>query len=127
MTLLTVLLLESDPTARAKLADYLRDCGYRVVETVNTDEAAKYLASDGALDFALIDAAAPGAISAFAIAADIRRMRSRADVVLVGSIAAAAQSAAEMCDNGPGLKRPYDPSAVVDLIRQGRARRQRDH
>ena len=47
-------------------------------------------------------------------------------LLLTGNVEKAAQAVGELCDEGPYLKRPYEPSAVVDRIKQRIARRQRD-
>jgi hypothetical protein len=39
-------------------------------------------------------------------------------LVLAGNIQAAAHKAAELCDDGPHLARPYDPQAVIEYIRR---------
>jgi len=39
MELETILVLEKDILVRQPLAKYLRDCGYRVLEAVDDDEA----------------------------------------------------------------------------------------
>jgi CheY-like chemotaxis protein len=39
----TVLLVEDEVLLRLAVAEYLRDCGYKVIEAVNADEAAMVL------------------------------------------------------------------------------------
>lgn len=121
-----VLLLETEAIARHALGEYLRACGYRVVEASNTDEALAYLrGSETVIDVALLDAQASGGEDVFALARSIRSQFS-ADVIMVGAVEAAARKAAELCESGPTLARPYDHSLVVDLIRRLRAARDRD-
>lgn len=38
----TILVVEPDILVRMVIADYLRDCGYKVVEGVNADESLPY-------------------------------------------------------------------------------------
>lgn len=118
----TVLLLESEPLARAALAEYLRDCGYRVIEAVTSDEAAAYLEREEKFAAALLDVTAKGTPSVFELAALIRRFDASIEIILAGTIEAAAQRAGDLCDDGPALARPYDPSQVLDRIRRRRAR-----
>lgn len=120
-----VLLLETEAVARHALAQYLRECGYLVVEATSTDEAIAYFqGGDASVDTALLDVRASGAENVFELA---RRIRSqyRAEVVLVGAIETAAHKAAELCETGPTLARPYEHSAVLDLIKRLRAERDR--
>jgi hypothetical protein len=64
-----------------------------------------------------------GSSSCFELAKWVRAHRPELEVKLAGGVQMAAQTAAELCDTGPHSKRPYDPSAVVDYIKQLRAKR----
>lgn len=121
-----VLLVETDVLARFPLADYLRECGYKVLEASTTDEAVSLLNEPSLpVSVALIDARAAGAISGFALAHRIRGERPGIDVVLAGSTADAVDSASEICADGPALAKPYERTQVLDLIKRLRAARDR--
>jgi hypothetical protein len=45
------------------------------------------------------------------------------EVRLAAGVETAAQTAAELCESGPRLERPYQPEAVVDYIKRLRASR----
>ena len=48
----TVLLVEDEVLIRMPIAEYLRDCGYKVIEAVNADEAmAVLLHKETVVDF----------------------------------------------------------------------------
>ena len=120
-----VLLLETEAVARHALGEYLRECGFMVVEATNTDEAMTlFQGADVSVEPALIDVRAAGAADAFGLA---RWIRARYDwnVVMVGAIDAAARKAKEICESGPTLARPYEHTAVVTLIKRLRAERDR--
>lgn len=119
-----ILLVETEAVARHALAQYLRECGYMVVEAANTDEARASFAACGSIDVAFVDVRASGAEDAFSLAHWIRA-QCAADVVMVGSIDKAAAKAADLCEAGPKLARPYEHTKVVDLIKQLRAARDR--
>lgn len=120
-----MLLLESDVLVRHPLAEYLRDCGYRVLEASNTAEARRLLGDDGrSVGVVLADVDAPEE-GRFALAAWIRRSCPTTEVVLAGSVARAAEKAGDLCEAGPALTRPYDHRQVLDHIRQLRAARER--
>lgn len=119
-----ILLLETEAVARHALAQYLRECGYRVLEASNTDEARLCFQGAGAIEIALLDVRAVGAEDAFRLAHWIRAHHST-DVVMVGALEKAATKAAEICSEGPELTRPYEHTKVVDLIKQLRAARDR--
>ena len=121
-----ILLLETEAVVRHPLAEYLRHCGYAVIEATDTNEAMAFLQSgEITIEAALLDVRAKGAQDVFVLAGWIRSNCS-ADVIMVGAVEAAAQKAAELCEAGPKLSRPYEPSAVVDLIKRLRAERNRN-
>lgn len=122
----SVLIVDSDIISRHAIADYLRHCGYSVVEAADTDEAIVAL-GDAALqvDVILCDVAAAGTRSGFELATWVRQNRSELEVRLAGSVAKAADAAADLCESGPHLARPYEPQSVVDYITRLRAARER--
>jgi CheY-like chemotaxis protein len=114
-----VLVVDGDVLVRHVISDYLRSCGYIVVEAATTDEALIVLDdATFAVDVVLCDADAPGSQSAFQLRAWALRRRPEVQTILAGSIVAAANRAAELCDDGPHLQRPYDPQSVVDYIKR---------
>lgn len=121
-----VLLVDGDIISRHALADYLRHCGYGVVEAANTDEAMTALAEAAlGIDVILCDVEAVGAQSAFELSHWVRTNRPGLEVRLAGNTHVAANAAADLCETGPHLRRPYEPQAVVDYIKQLRAMRDR--
>ena len=123
----SVLVADSDIIVRHALADYLRHCGYRVVEAATSDEAMLAL-NEAALsvDVILCDAHVSGSQSAFELATWVRRNRPDLEVRLAATVEGAAKAAANLCDSGPHLGRPYEPQGVVDYIIQRRATQQRN-
>jgi len=122
----SVLVIDGDIVSRHAIADYLRHCGYAVVEAANTDEAVTALAEVAlGIDVILCDIAAIGARSGFELAQWVRDNRPGLEVRLAGNLDVAAKTAADLCEAGPHLRRPYEPEAVVDYIKQLRAARQR--
>ena len=121
-----VLVVEDDVLVRLVIAAYLRDCGYRVLEAANGDEAIKLLERDEAsVGVVLTDVEMPGQTDGFALAQWVRRERPHVEVMLAGTPARAADAAGELCEQGPHKAKPYEPSAVIARIRQLFALRQR--
>jgi CheY-like chemotaxis protein len=121
-----VLIVDGDILSRHAIADYLRHCGYIVVEAVNTDEAMTALGDPTlAVDVILCEVEAIGTRSGFELAGWVRQNRPELEVRIAGSLAGAAETAANLCESGPHLARPYEPQAVVDYIKQLRATRAR--
>ncbi len=114
-----VLIVDGDVLVRHALADYLRECGYTVIEGSSTDEAMTVLSEPTlAVDAVLCDAEAPGARNAFEFRAWAAEHRSGLRVTLAATIGTAAHKAAELCDEGPQLRRPYDPQSVAEYVRR---------
>lgn len=114
----TILVVEDEVLIRMTISQYLRDCGYRVVEAANADEALQVLQSNIAIDVVFTDVEIPGSMDGFALAKWVRENRKGLDVVLAASPARAANAAAELCESGPMLEKPYEPQVIVDTIRR---------
>lgn len=75
------------------------------------------------MDVILCDAGTLGTQSAFQLAGWVRTHRPELEVRIAGTIANAADEAADLCESGPHLARPYEPQSVVDYIKRLRAAR----
>ena len=113
----TILVAESDVLVRLAIAAYLRDCGYRVIEAASSEEARAVLASEEA-DVAVVLSAVDlaGAMDGFALAQWVRKERSGVAVILAGTVEREARQARELCEQGPHLRKPYEPQQVVAWI-----------
>ncbi len=115
----TVLVVDDDVLVRIAIAAYLRDCGYRVIEAAGSAEAMQVLPkTEIAVDMVLSDVALTGDIDGFSLARWIRNNRTGLEVILVATPARAAEVAGDLCQEGPLMKKPYEPKLVVDRIRQ---------
>lgn len=119
-----VLLVEGDIIARAPLAQYLRECGFRVVEAFNAAEAKIALASpDLKIEVVLADIHAEGdglALRNWMIAnyPDVR-------VILAVSVDKTTDRAGALCNDGPALVKPYNHLLVREHIHRALAHRER--
>jgi DNA-binding response OmpR family regulator len=121
----TILIVEQDILIRHPLAEYLRECGYLVLEAVDGAEAQQVLSDPGRpVDIVLADVNAPGA-GGFGLASWIRGNRPGVQVLLAGTVASAAEKAGDLCNDGPTLSKPYDHQIVLDRIRRALAARDR--
>jgi CheY-like chemotaxis protein len=122
----TILVVEDEVLVRLVIAEYLRDCGYKVYEAAHADEALVLLQSpDVAVDVVFSDVIMPGSMDGFALARWIRANRPDIQVILTSGTERSAEVAGMLCEAGPLLKKPYEPQGVVERIKQLRARADR--
>lgn len=120
----SILIVDGEIVARHVIADYLRHCGYAVVEAATIDEALIALREPTlSIDVILCEVTALGSRGCFELSNWVRKNRPELEVKLAGGLEMAAETAAELCESGPNLGRPYEPSAVVDYIKRLRAGR----
>lgn len=118
-----VLIVDGEIISRHAIAEYLRHCGYSVIEASNTDEA--YSALDEAslsIDIVLIAVTGTDTEQGFELTKWISANRPDLVLKFAGGVESTVRTAAELCDNGPHLKRPYEAEMVVDYIKRMRAK-----
>jgi DNA-binding NtrC family response regulator len=114
----TILVVEDDVLVRMPIAQYLRDCGYRVIEAVNADEAMAVLShQETAVDVVFSDIEMPGSVDGFGLAKWIREHRPGLDVLLAGTVPRAVESAKDLCEQGR-IPKPYEAQTVHNHIRR---------
>jgi DNA-binding response OmpR family regulator len=118
----TVIVAESDILARMVLAQYLRECGYDVVEAPSSNDVMTVLRSGRKVDVILLDAQISGGLAGFTLARQVRETYPGVEIVLTFGVAKAAEKAGEICDDGP-LERPYHPREIVARIKRLRQKR----
>src|SRR5215831_13697648 len=100
------------------IAQYLRDCGYIVIEAADADEAMTVLLHrHTGVDIVFTDIDMPGSVDGFGLAKWIREHRLGLDVFLAGTVPRAVESAEQLCAEGP-IPKPYDAQAVHNHIRR---------
>lgn len=113
-----VLVVESEVLVRHALAEYLRHCGYRVIEAATTQEAMTLLSDAGVSVNVVFSAVEEGPVDGFGLSKWVRENRPGVQVILSGSVAKAAHAAGHLCEEGPHLSRPYEPQQVVEWIKK---------
>ncbi len=115
----TVLVVEDEVLIRMVISEYLRECGYRVIEAAHAEEAISLLQEpDVDVDIVFSDIELTGAMDGFALAQWIRENRPELKVIMAGSPRRAADAAGDLCESGPLLSKPYDPQFALDRIRR---------
>jgi DNA-binding response OmpR family regulator len=111
----TILLVDADPLQRSTVGQYLRDCGYRVIEATDAAEAITALSHQDieilVTDIALRDD------SGFQLSARAREIRPNLKVVVTHSAERTAKIADDLCEDGP-LDHPYHPQHLVERIKK---------
>jgi CheY-like chemotaxis protein len=114
----TVLVVEDEVLLRLIIAEYLRDCGYKVIEAADADEAVVVLKqAQLPIDVLFSDVEMPGPMDGFALAQWTRANRPNLEVILTGTVPRAVNAATDLCEEGP-MPKPYEPRSVHDRIRR---------
>jgi DNA-binding response OmpR family regulator len=108
-----VMIIEPEVLVRMVVAEYLRDCGYAVIEAMAAKDLWTVLDSGHRLDVVVAEVSA---VDGFAFAKRVRQTRPDIDVILTSGIMGAAHESHELCKEGP-IKQPYQPKDVEARIR----------
>ena len=115
-----ILLVEDEVLIRFHIADYLRDCGFTVIEAANSAEAITVLESKEHVDLVVTDIDMPGPTPMNGVQLGRWMREHRPDVGLIinsGSLKL-AEEAAELCGGSPLLSKPYPEAELLARIRQ---------
>jgi DNA-binding NtrC family response regulator len=114
----TILIVDDDVLVRMPIAQYLRDCGYKVIEAANADEAMTVLMhKETVVDIVFSDIEMPGTVDGFGLAKWIREHRPGLDVLLAGTVPRAVDQAKELCEQG-SVPKPYEAQIVHNHIKR---------
>jgi DNA-binding NtrC family response regulator len=113
------IVVESEVLIRHALAEYLRHCGYRVIEAASTQEAMTLLNNATvSVDVVFSAVEIEGPVDGFGLSKWVRENRPGVQVILSGSVVKAAHAAGDLCEEGPHLTKPYEPQQVVEWIKK---------
>jgi DNA-binding response OmpR family regulator len=118
----TIMVVEPDVLARMIIADYLRRCGYTVIEGSRAEDVFAILGGEVTVNIVFADVTLAGDSDGFTLAKKIRDSHPNVDVILSAGIANAADKAGDICEEVP-LEKPYHPQDVVRRINLLRERR----
>jgi CheY-like chemotaxis protein len=112
----TILVVEPDVLVRMVISDYLRECGYKVIEAVSSREAMAILGSDRKIDAVFAEVKLEEGMDGFALAQWVRTNHPRVGVVLTSGPDSAANKAGDLCEEGP-MDKPYHPDQVARRLK----------
>lgn len=114
----TILVVEDDILVRIPISQYLRDCGYKVIEAADAEEAVTVLShKETVIHIVFTDIEMPGALDGFGLAQWIREHKPGLDVILAGTLPRTIESAKKLCEEGP-IPKPYEARVVHNHIRR---------
>lgn len=119
----TVLVVEDEALLRMTLADHLKDCGFFVIEACDAQEAIEILEAVVEIDVVLTDVKMPGEIDGFGLAKWIRENRPHLAVFVASGYSGKLDLARELCAGEQFFTKPYDITAVAEVIRDHLAAR----
>ena len=111
-----VLILEPDILIRMVVAQYLRECGYLVIEGVQASDFHTLFDSGRQVHVVLTDVHLSGGVTGFEFSRVIRQTHPNIDVILTSGVGGTSQEAHDLCEDGP-IKKPYHPKDVESRIR----------
>ena len=119
----TVLLVEEDVILRLGLGEYLRACGFKVIEAANQTEAKLVLQKGPPVHIMLLDARLSGDGGGFKLSQWTRRTQPKIQVILTGTLVSKTEAAAKLCEtkNSP----PYSIDELKERIESMRSRQKK--
>jgi CheY-like chemotaxis protein len=117
----TIIVVDPDVLVRAAISEYLRHCGYHVIEARSGEEAMQLIAARKSADIVFTEVKLPG-MSGFELAKTLRAQHAGISILLTSGVEGAAETAGDLCDDGP-LPKPYSHEEVVRRIRMLRERK----
>jgi signal transduction histidine kinase len=112
----TILVVEDDDGVRSLVVEALVNCGYRTCEARSGAEALDVLRAE-AVDLMLTDAIMPG-MSGAELMIEARRLRPKLKLLLTSGYSVIETSLADVGENVPLLKKPYNLTELYRLTRE---------
>jgi CheY-like chemotaxis protein len=112
-----ILVVEDEVLIRFVVADYLRECGFQILEAGNADEAVELLrTADLGIDLVFSDVHMPGTRDGFDLARWVQEHRPEIPVILTSGLARTAELSEDLCALGPIEPKPYNARALSERI-----------
>jgi DNA-binding response OmpR family regulator len=113
----TILVVEADIRLRTAVAEYLRQCGFRVLQAGDADEALALLDAAAPIHVLFADVAITGSLDGFGLARRVREILPAVRVILSTGTARTARDAAALCEEQRLLPKPYNHEELARRIR----------
>jgi len=113
----TILVIEDEILIRLAVCDYLRGCGYRVIEGSTGEEAQRVFRAGEPVEILFSDINLGRGMTGFALAAWVRENYPAVRILLTSGIETLADDATHLCD-GPFMSKPYSHGALEARIKR---------
>ncbi len=113
----TVLVVEDELFVREPIAEYLRDCGYHVLEAADAREAISLIDSADGIDVVFSDVRMPGDMDGFALAQWLRVHHPDVSVLLTSGYYASRNRGGVPIQDVKLIEKPYSQAQVLRRIR----------
>jgi CheY-like chemotaxis protein len=115
----SVLIVEDEVLSRLAIAEYLRECGFRVVEAASGVEAQQLVLAGLKVDLVFSDITMPGGVDGIDLALWLMVHCESAKVILTSGLPDSLAKAQSACNQVLAfVPKPYDHAAVAERIRE---------
>jgi CheY-like chemotaxis protein len=112
----TVLVVEDEQMVRVPIVEYLRDCGYRVLEAADANEAIAATDAEASVNLVFSDVRMPGTMDGFALAEWFRSHHPEVPVLLTSGFSGGSGQTAGLLLAGSIIEKPYSQRQVERRI-----------
>jgi DNA-binding NtrC family response regulator len=113
----TILVIEDEILIRLAVCDYLRQCGYRVIEGSTGEEAQRVFLAGEPVEVLFSDIELGQGMNGFELAAWVREHHPEVRILLTSGVAQMTEATGRLCD-GPFLRKPYAHDVLDDHIKR---------
>lgn len=110
----TILVAEDEEMVRLCVAEFLEDCGYRVLQASDVAEARAILSGDQHIDLVFSDVNMPGEESGFALARLVLRHYPQTKILLTSGFPHDDEEIKDLLE--PLIPKPYNYDSVLGRI-----------
>ena len=112
----TILVVEDEQMVRMPIAEYLRECGYTVLEAGDAGEAIALVDASDHIDAVFSDVQMPGKMDGFGLARWITQNHPEVPVLLTSGYNSARSLSAEATGKARLIEKPYSQAQVARRI-----------
>lgn len=115
----TVLIVEDEVLSRLAMSEYLRECGFQVIEAASGVEAQQLVLAGIKVDLVFSDITMPGGVDGIDLALWLMVHCESAKVILTSGLPDSLAKAESACNQVLAfVPKPYDQADVAKRIRQ---------